>query len=442
MEKRIVYMDIVFSQYDKYVINDLGVITPENGSRLPKPFVFNSSNGNTYVLLKNSYMTSKFYRLDKIMAITFMKKEVFDKSIYDIDHRPHFEVEHINGDKTDCSLKNIRVVFDTERWTDVIYPETIIRGKYEVSSWGYIRRKSDRKLIRSRITDDGYVCVSLACLSENGTEQYKPCRLHRIIALHHIPNPNPEIYDKVDHLDGDKRNYSIDNLHWVTQKGNIGLAMICGRGNVSSITTEEIDIIIDLLQELNGSIRDTYEMCRRYGMSSKITKAVINNIKHKDPAYIRPDSKYDLKNIVFSKRTRKANLTDEDIHLICKKLVECNGDIGTTLQKLHEDGLTHIARHDIRHIRDKSKRSDISDAYFMREDFSRPREPLAEDIFAKVCEALAKCNGDMNSALKLVHSWGFDIVTKYDIQDAKYKKKRRDISDLYFTYDNKEFKLI
>jgi len=42
--------------------------------------------------------------------------------------------------------------------------------------------------------------------------------IHRLIALHYIPNPNN--YECVDHKDRNRQNNSIDNLRWVTKQMN------------------------------------------------------------------------------------------------------------------------------------------------------------------------------------------------------------------------------
>jgi len=48
--------------------------------------------------------------------------------------------------------------------------------------------------------------------------------IHRLIALHYIPNPNN--YECVDHKDRNRKNNSLDNLRWcsyATNNQNIGL---------------------------------------------------------------------------------------------------------------------------------------------------------------------------------------------------------------------------
>ena len=42
--------------------------------------------------------------------------------------------------------------------------------------------------------------------------------IHRILAIHYIPNP--ENKEQVNHIDGDKLNNNLDNLEWVTRSEN------------------------------------------------------------------------------------------------------------------------------------------------------------------------------------------------------------------------------
>ena len=60
---------------------------------------------------------------------------------------------------------------------------------------------------------DGYLQVNL---HENGKRTLG--KLHRLLALQFIPNPNN--HPVVDHIDRDKTNNNLTNLRWVSLKGN------------------------------------------------------------------------------------------------------------------------------------------------------------------------------------------------------------------------------
>ena len=81
------------------------------------------------------------------------------------------------------------------------------------------------------IYDDGRVYSKnrkrflIPCLRKNylrvglsNSENRKWFLVHRLVALHYIPNPNN--YPEVDHIDMDKSNNNLNNLQWATSKMN------------------------------------------------------------------------------------------------------------------------------------------------------------------------------------------------------------------------------
>jgi hypothetical protein len=60
----------------------------------------------------------------------------------------------------------------------------------------------------------GYLICSLYINGKRSTKA-----LHRILAECFIPNPNN--FTDVDHIDGDRRNNSLNNLRWLTHGDNI-----------------------------------------------------------------------------------------------------------------------------------------------------------------------------------------------------------------------------
>ena len=60
-----------------------------------------------------------------------------------------------------------------------------------------------------------YLMVSLC---KNGT--IRKFLVHRLVALAFIKNDDPEVKDTIDHIDGNTRNNSVDNLQWLSQRDN------------------------------------------------------------------------------------------------------------------------------------------------------------------------------------------------------------------------------
>jgi hypothetical protein len=108
-----------------------------------------------------------------------------------------------------------------EIWKDV----TDYEGLYQVSDLGNIRsldrevwggrsfyfKKGDIK--KQIIGTTGYYTVMLYKNNKHYTT-----KVHRIVAMSFIANPNK--YNVVNHLDGNKLNNKISNLEWCTYKQN------------------------------------------------------------------------------------------------------------------------------------------------------------------------------------------------------------------------------
>lgn len=84
---------------------------------------------------------------------------------------------------------------------------------YQISSDGKVWNVKSGATLRGNVNSHGYVVVSL---TKDGVK--KDCKLHRLLALAFLPNPND--FDCVNHKDGDKLNNSLDNLEWCTKGYN------------------------------------------------------------------------------------------------------------------------------------------------------------------------------------------------------------------------------
>ena len=79
--------------------------------------------------------------------------------------------------------------------------------RFLINPSGDIYNKSKCRLMAKTINAFGYYKVHLT--SENGGQNV---RLHRLIALHFIPNPRN--YQVVNHIDGNRLNNDVSNLEW------------------------------------------------------------------------------------------------------------------------------------------------------------------------------------------------------------------------------------
>lgn len=92
---------------------------------------------------------------------------------------------------------------------------------YMVSNTGLIKSLhwGKEKLLKQVIRSNNYPYYFVGLL-KNGKRKY--FAVHRLVAMMFIPNPNN--YEQVDHLDGNKLNNNVENLEWVTPKENTNRA--------------------------------------------------------------------------------------------------------------------------------------------------------------------------------------------------------------------------
>jgi len=104
------------------------------------------------------------------------------------------------------------------------------KGIYEVSDKGTIKTDKDKttytkgvgvrhwkqRIMKLKTDKDGYKRVTLW---KDGKS--KDFLVHRLVATAFIPNPNPNKFELINHLDGNTSNNNIENLEWTDYYGNL-----------------------------------------------------------------------------------------------------------------------------------------------------------------------------------------------------------------------------
>lgn len=156
-----------------------------------------------------------------------------------------------------------------EIWKDIDGYE----GIYQISNLGRVRSldrincrgQSIKGQIRKfRIDSKGYPQVRL---SKNG--KYQDIFIHKLVAVAFIPNPDNK--ETVNHKDGDKMNWSIDNLEWMTTEENTQHAIDNGlRKDI--LTNEDCEYIRQVYTPRHSEYGAT-ALAKRYGVhKSQIAK--------------------------------------------------------------------------------------------------------------------------------------------------------------------------
>jgi len=140
---------------------------------------------------------------------------------------------------------------------------------YEISLNGAIRHKVSKQIKSQYIGSTGYWMVSLWMNNRS-----YPQRVHRLLAITFLSNP--DALPEVNHKDGNKLNYSIENLEWTTHDGNMkhafktGLANNTGENNGQSILSAEK---VREIKQLKGKLSQ-YKIADKFGVSRSCIQGI------------------------------------------------------------------------------------------------------------------------------------------------------------------------
>lgn len=157
-------------------------------------------------------------------------------------------------------------------FTDII-AHNLKKGLYQINEEGEVWSNSANKVMKMRLDKDGYPSLSL----RNTSDGYSNFSIHRMLLG--TFNSRPDYQDlTVNHKDGDKLNYCLTNLEWMTVQENNAHANETGLRNVklenhpkAKLTNEDVlNIVVMLKQGRTGA-----SIAKEYG----VNKSAISKIK-------------------------------------------------------------------------------------------------------------------------------------------------------------------
>ena len=137
--------------------------------------------------------------------------------------------------------------------------------EYGISTDGTVLSYLTETTLKPSI-NKGYLQVQLC---KDGKRYNK--RVHVLVALTYVPNPDPEKLTIVDHKDCNKLNPEADNLEWVTQKENTRRAH--ANGLVKAKGTEVCQI-----SKGSGKVVATYRNLREAEEKTGISHTAISRV--------------------------------------------------------------------------------------------------------------------------------------------------------------------
>lgn len=181
---------------------------------------------------------------------------------------------------------------EQEIWKDVVGYE----GLYQVSNLGRVK-SLDRDIITHHTDGRGDVVthrkgiMKKIWLYKTGYLYTELCKddvkkkhkIHRLVAMAFIENPNPEKYDIINHIDGNPLNNNVSNLEWIDNRGNqihaieTGLNKYVGTNSYwSKLTEAQVKFIRE-----NYKPRGEYNFCTMAKMFGVTPNTIQNVIRGK-----------------------------------------------------------------------------------------------------------------------------------------------------------------
>lgn len=204
-------------------------------------------------------------------------------------------VETIQSIHTHESKGIISVVGNNkESYMKEIWKKVVGFENYEVSNKGKVRNIKTNYILKPWIINSGYEQVSIGIAN---------VLVHRLVAMTFIPTDS---YSIVNHIDNNKLNNCVENLEWVSYKGNSAHANKQGRLNtysarekLSSVSKKAIyqkDIEGNIIK-LWDSPSEAEKESNGYFKSTKISSVAHGKRKHHRSytwEYVYKDSKRSL----------------------------------------------------------------------------------------------------------------------------------------------------
>jgi hypothetical protein len=147
----------------------------------------------------------------------------------------------------------------------------IVYTSNEKSNWASV--KSLKSIVHNR---SGYSLVNLYSYN-NGKKQMKQFRIHQLVAMHFLENPNNK--PLINHKNGNKQDNRAENLEWCNHSENMIHAYKTGLHlQPKGVKTTKLnqDLVCKIRNEKKENLTSNYNLSKKYNVSEATIANLIN----------------------------------------------------------------------------------------------------------------------------------------------------------------------
>lgn len=317
---------------ERYKICEEGKILSTKGEIMKTHFQSNAVK----ICFKDNTKTINF-RVCILMATIFLPNP---------DNLKHIKFK--DGDHNNVNKNNLEWsdnTCETEDPLDEIWLPLVKFPKYQINPKG-IRNARTHDILKPQFSSEGYSTLKL-CIDNKKSINIS---LHGEIAKQYIPNSNPTKLIEVNHKNGIKDDFRIENLEWVTHKQNIQHAVDTGllqktkgKGRKIELLDENYEVILtfntskeagehvgyngDIVRYRMKSSKSNITIINKYILRYKVEPDLEGEIwKNANTLYININNKYKVSNYGRVKNNKNKILAPSFNHKGYGKVVLSNFD--------------------------------------------------------------------------------------------------------------------